>query len=802
MNYRSKPDRELGWSFKANEEPSDAPSSVKLIRKSRRLISRKNVTTHILILFLLFPVISSLESANWVTSMPSLFIPLGFSFLLASAVAISSRGTIFLLLSGLLLIIASTFLISALSVDSSESMNSGYAERYVETLIRLWDWAKALATGGVSTDPLPFIFLLVLLVNLLTFTAVLAATRLKNPWLALIPGGFILLTNISYLPGQPVFAFVLYLFASILLIVWVYFLKSSARWELEGTRPPDFMSAEVMLSAVTIAISLVAFAWVLPLANNWRPLTSALGEVLSPAAEHAESWGRLFLGVGGKGSVGVHSFGRNFPIRSTYTLDTEILLEVNAVEVELLRGASYDLYTGQGWTVSQVALEEFDELGIAAAQFGTVESRNERRQPVKVTVNTRASFSSAKRLLTAGEPLASGRPSNILIGPGYSSIGLSPVKRLNIGENYQTVGAESSVSISSLQNSKWIFPELITAAYAQVPDHVDNNISNLAETITSGSSTPYEATRRVENYLRSNYSFSLSNTKINPRSDIVSVFLFETRQGHFDHFASAMVILLRAIEIPARITVGFVLDDSSFNPATKNFELSDKQAWAWPQVYFENLGWIDFNPTPSRDLIMRSDQSQDDKNLLASRRLGASNSFMYDDAELLDMFAEFEVESEIENAFQLEDRNGIAEFLLGIFFRILTLVFLIGLVTALIFRFWWLRQFRDYQGAIGTWRKLEFWLRVSGTYPYQKLTALETAEYLSFLNLSDTLIQEFAREYSRALYSGHDLHTGSEAQQKFVATYRLIRRALIVWRIKSSGRKILKFWRIDGTRVE
>ena len=450
----------------------------------------------------------------------------------------------------------------------------------------------------------------------------------------------------------------------------------------------------------------------------------------------------------------------------------------------------------------KVALKEFDELGIAAAQFGTVESRNERRQPVKVTVNTRASFSSAKRLLTAGEPLASGRPSNILIGPGYSSIGLSPVKRLNIGENYQTVGAESSVSISSLQNSEWVFPELITAAYAQVSEHVDNDINNLSETITSGSSTPYEATRRVENYLRSNYLFSLSNTKVNPRSDIVSVFLFETRQGHFDHFASAMVMLLRAIEIPARITVGFILDDSSFNPATKNFELSDKQAWAWPQVYFENLGWIDFNPTPSRDLIMRSDQSQGDKNLLASRSLGASNSFMYDDAELLDMFAEFEVESEIENAFQLEDRNGIAEFLLGIFFRSLVLVFLVGLVAALIFRFLWIRQFRDYQGAIATWRKLEFWLRVSGTYPYQNLTALETAEYLSFLNLSDTLIQEFAREYSRALYSGHDLHTGSEAQQQFVATYRLIRRALIVWRMKSSGRKILEFWRVGGAKAE
>ncbi|HIE84281.1 MAG TPA: transglutaminase domain-containing protein, partial [Dehalococcoidia bacterium] len=242
---------------------------------------------------------------------------------------------------------------------------------------------------------------------------------------------------------------------------------------------------------------------------------------------------------------GVHSFGRNFPIRSTHIIDTEILLEVTASEVELLRGAAYDFYTGQGWTISQVALEEFDEMGIAAAQFGTIESRNERRQPVKVTVNTRASFSSANRLLTAGEPLASGRPSNILIGPGYSSIGLSPLKRLNVGENYQTVGAESSVSISSLQNSNWVFPEAIKASYTQVPEDSYNSIRKLAETITNGSNTPYEATRRVEDYLRSNYLFSLSTAKINPRSDVVEVFLFDTRQGHFDHFASAMVILLR-----------------------------------------------------------------------------------------------------------------------------------------------------------------------------------------------------------------------------------------------------------------
>ena len=802
MNYRTNPDVDIDRSLKTDEESHNVPSSSDFRRGSGWSISRKNLTTHILILFLLFPVISSLESANWVATMPSLFIPLGFSFLLTSLLVRSSREVILLLVSGLLLIVASTFFISAFSVDSSESLNNGYGERYAETLIRLWDWVKALVTGGISTDPLPFIFFLVLLVSILTFTAVWSASRLKNPWLALIPGGFILLTNISYLPGQPVFAFVLYLFASVLLIVWVYFLKSSARWEVEGTRPPELMSVEVMFSAMTIAVSLVAFAWVLPSANNWKPLTSALGEVLSPAAENAESWGRLFLGVGGKGSTGVHSFGRNFPIRSTHIIDTEILLEVTASDVELLRGAAYDFYTGQGWTISQVALEEFDEMGIAAAQFGTIESRNERRQPVKITVNTRASFSSAKRLLTAGEPLASGRPSNILIGPGYSSIGLAPVKRLNVGENYQTVGAESSVSISSLQNSRWVFPEAIKASYTQVPEDSYNSIRKLAETITNGANTPYEATRRVEDYLRSNYLFSLSTAKINPRSDVVEVFLFDTRQGHFDHFASAMVILLRVIEIPARITVGFVLDNSSFNSAAKNFELSDKQAWAWPQVYFENLGWIDFNPTPSRDLIMRSDQNKASKDLLANRSLGASDSFMYDDAELLDMFAELETENEIESAFQVDDRNAVTAFFLGVIFRSLMLVFLVALIAALSFRFWWFRQFQGYQGTIATWKRLEFWLRVSGAQPYHNLTAVEIADYLSFLNISRTLIQELAREYSRALYSRRDFSISGQTEQEFVETYRLMRNALILWRIKSLGRKMVRIPRFEEVPAE
>ena len=51
------------------------------------------------------------------------------------------------------------------------------------------------------------------------------------------------------------------------------------------------------------------------------------------------------------------------------------------------------------------------------------------------------------------------------------------------------------------------------AAYTQVPEDSYENISELARVITNGSNTPYEATRRIEDHLRSNYSFSLSSRR-------------------------------------------------------------------------------------------------------------------------------------------------------------------------------------------------------------------------------------------------------------------------------------------------
>ena len=63
--------------------------------------------------------------------------------------------------------------------------------------------------------------------------------------------------------------------------------------------------------------------------------------------------------------------------------------------------------------------------------------------------------------------------------------------------------------------------------------------------------------------------------------------------------------MLRTLGIPARVAVGFSLDDSNFDEETKTYVLSERDSWAWPEVYFPGFGWVEFNPTPVRDVVNR-----------------------------------------------------------------------------------------------------------------------------------------------------------------------------------------------------
>lgn len=77
--------------------------------------------------------------------------------------------------------------------------------------------------------------------------------------------------------------------------------------------------------------------------------------------------------------------------------------------------------------------------------------------------------------------------------------------------------------------------------------------------------------------------------------DSVDEFLFDTKRGFCEHFASAFVVLMRAAGVPARVVTGYLGGD--FNPRDGYVTVRQAEAHAWAEVYVDKRGWVRVDPT-------------------------------------------------------------------------------------------------------------------------------------------------------------------------------------------------------------
>jgi hypothetical protein len=139
-------------------------------------------------------------------------------------------------------------------------------------------------------------------------------------------------------------------------------------------------------------------------------------------------------------------------------------------------------------------------------------------------------------------------------------------------------------------------PETIKQVYLQKPPKLDPRVSQLAHEITRNAPTPYDKARAIENYLKTEFHYTLDLKAAD--QDPLAEFLFKTREGHCEYFATAMVIMLRTLEIPARIVNGFQMGE--LNDLNAMYTVRESDAHSWVEAYFPRTeSWIEFDPTPS-----------------------------------------------------------------------------------------------------------------------------------------------------------------------------------------------------------
>jgi hypothetical protein len=131
--------------------------------------------------------------------------------------------------------------------------------------------------------------------------------------------------------------------------------------------------------------------------------------------------------------------------------------------------------------------------------------------------------------------------------------------------------------------------------YLQLPEKFDGRISQLAEQIAGDKTNRYDKASAIEKYLQTEFGYTL-DLKAGGDEPLAD-FLFNTREGHCEYFASAMTIMLRTQGVAARIVNGFQLGE--YNETADVYVVKQKSAHTWVEVYFpqENV-WIPFDPTP------------------------------------------------------------------------------------------------------------------------------------------------------------------------------------------------------------
>ncbi len=187
--------------------------------------------------------------------------------------------------------------------------------------------------------------------------------------------------------------------------------------------------------------------------------------------------------------------------------------------------------------------------------------------------------------------------------PDYLSI--RPKNWMRSGEFYSFEADLVAPSEAILRLEGPSYPAWVRDHYLDLPPDLPQRVRDLALEITRDAPTTYDKAVAIENYLRENYQYDLYPPPLEFGEDGVDKFLFESKRGYSDYFASAMAVMLRTLGIPSRVAVGYT--SGQLDEETNAYVIRDKDSHTWPEVFFTNVGWVEFEPSPIHPKRPRSD---------------------------------------------------------------------------------------------------------------------------------------------------------------------------------------------------
>ena len=175
-------------------------------------------------------------------------------------------------------------------------------------------------------------------------------------------------------------------------------------------------------------------------------------------------------------------------------------------------------------------------------------------------------------------------------------------------------------------------PQTILETYLQLPENLPPRVAQLAASLTRKDATRFDKAMRIQNYLRQTYAYDTQVSAPASGRDIVEHFLFESLRGFCSHYASAMVVMLRSVDVPARLVTGYT--QGEYDSARRAYRVPASAAHAWVEVYFPTYGWVEFEPTAALppqnywDMITPESSQVSDQNITPVLKRSLSRVWM------------------------------------------------------------------------------------------------------------------------------------------------------------------------------
>ena len=321
------------------------------------------------------------------------------------------------------------------------------------------------------------------------------------------------------------------------------------------------------------------------------------GGLANPSLGDGDPGGSSRRGRKGRGraSFGYFGFSDTLDLATRGRPDDTLVMRVRSGRRDFWRGQTFDVWDGQRWTISDartrpVAGEPPLDIPPAAGE--------EHLPPGPELVQTFYLERPGPNVVFAAPSVAT------LYFPDRRVFQLSDgTLRAGVALEdeavYTVVSRRPAVSEAILRNSDGDaagVPTEVAERYTQLPV-VPHRVHELARQVTASAPSVYDKVRALEAWMAANVQYSLDIPPLPAGADAVEHFLFEARIGFCEQIGTSLVVMLRALGIPARLAVGYTPGER--NPFTGLYEVRARDAHSWAEVWFPGVGWQAFDPTAS-----------------------------------------------------------------------------------------------------------------------------------------------------------------------------------------------------------